>query len=160
MGAHWAINLAGFRAVSYEITRSCVVGYSRFNIPKPKDSLSKLDSQRPDTITYLGTLEVLLSILACLGLVALALINDVVSVMFGVFSVLVLFWLVSGLGFLYGRRWAWSVGIASSVLSFASSLFLSFFTVLGPVFAPGLVFWPAAIYLLTRPALKTFFTRK
>ena len=119
-----------------------------------------MQTLRPDTITYLGMLEILLSVLADLGLVSLLLMNAVVSTMFAIFSILALIWLVSGIGFLYGRHWAWSLGMATAILSFASSFFLSIFTVLGPVFAPGLIFWPAAIYLLTRPVSKSFLLRK
>lgn len=119
-----------------------------------------MDNPRPDTITLLGTLEILLSILAGLGLVALVLINAILSEMFVIFSVLALVWLVSGIGFLYAAHWAWSLGMGTAILSFASSFFLSIFTVLGPVFAPGLIFWPGTIYLLTRPGSKTFFLRK
>ena len=119
-----------------------------------------MENHRPDTITVLGTLEILLSILAGLGLVALVMIRAILSEMFVIFSVLALVWLVSGIGFLYARHWAWSLGMGTAVLSFGSSFFLSIFTVLGPVFAPGLIFWPSAIYLLTRPGSKTFLLRK
>jgi hypothetical protein len=67
----------------------------------------------------------------------------------------VLVWLVSAFGFNTQKRWAWNLGMATSVLSLlVTPLFLGPFLIL--MFIPWVIIWPGTIIYLTRPNAKSF----
>jgi len=68
-------------------------------------------------------------------------------------------WLFSGFGMTREKKWAWTVGLVTAVLSLVS-LPLLLFTVFGLIMAPGIVIWPFAIFYLTRPRIKNLMTQR
>ena len=125
---------------------------------------------RPDGITILALLEILigviglLSALTIIGFAALLTIVPANGVLLGavgfiIGGILLIFsaiWLATGLGFLHGRGWSWTLGMVFSVLSLLGAIgtiFVGLYTGgLG-----GLIFWGLIIYYLTRNHVKAFF---
>jgi hypothetical protein len=125
---------------------------------------------RPAGVTILAVLEILIGIigllasLAIIGLSALAstipaiggLVGTIGLAVGGVALFFSVIWLATGIGFLHGRGWAWTLGMVFSVLSLLGSV---------AVLAVGLVtdaiigifFWSLMLYYLTRSHVKVFF---
>ncbi|TMI24131.1 hypothetical protein E6H30_07335 [Candidatus Bathyarchaeota archaeon] len=125
---------------------------------------------RPVGITILAILEILIGIvgllasLAIIGLSALFSTLPRVGSLLGIFGLIIggvvlffsLIWLATGVGFLHGRGWSWTLGIVFSVLSLLgafAALIIGLIT--GGV--GGLVFWGLMLYYLTRTHVKAFF---
>ena len=125
---------------------------------------------RPVGITILAILEILIGIvgllasLAIIGLSALFSTLPRVGALLGTFGLIIggvvlffsLIWLATGVGFLHGRGWSWTLGIVFSVLSLIgafAALIIGLIT--GGV--GGLVFWGLMLYYLTRIHVKAFF---
>jgi len=86
---------------------------------------------RPIGITFLAIIQILIGVLgflvslAIIGIAALfstlptigTLIGTVGVVIGGVFLFFSLIWLATGVGFLHGKGWAWSLGMIFTVLS-------------------------------------------
>jgi hypothetical protein len=67
-----------------------------------------------------------------------------------------LIWLATGVGFLHGRRWAWTLGMIFSVLSLIGAIgALTIGLITGGI--GGLIFWGLILYYLTRTHVKLFF---
>lgn len=125
---------------------------------------------RPVGITVLAVLEILIGIvgflasLAIIGLSALFSTLPRVGSLLGTFGFIigavVLFfsaiWLATGVGFLHGRGWSWTLGMIFSVLSLLGAISaLAVGLITGGV--GGLVFWGLMLYYLTRTRVKAFF---
>jgi hypothetical protein len=125
---------------------------------------------RPAGITILAILEILIGIigllasLAIIGLSALFLTIPALGVLLGPLGLIiggvVLFfssiWLATGVGFLHGKSWSWTLGMIFSILSLLGAigaLTIGLFT--GGVV--GLFFWGLMLYYLTRTHVKAFF---
>jgi hypothetical protein len=125
---------------------------------------------RPVGITILAVLEILIGIvgllasLAIIGLSSLFSTLPRVGSLLGTFGLIIggvvlsfsLIWLATGVGFLHGRGWSWTLGIVFSVLSLLgafAALIIGLIT--GGV--GGLVFWGLMLYYLTRIHVKAFF---
>lgn len=124
---------------------------------------------RPDGITILAVLEILIGVvglLSALTIIGFAALLTIVpayvllgTVGFIIGSILLMFsaiWLATGLGFLHGRGWSWTLGMIFSVLSILGSI--------GAIAAglytgglAGLIFWGLIIHYLTRNRVKAFF---
>ena len=125
---------------------------------------------RPVGITILAVLEILIGVtgflasLAIIGLSALLSTLPRVGSLLGTFGFIigavVLFfstiWLATGVGFLHGRSWSWTLGMIFSVLSLLGAIgALTIGLITGGV--GGLVFWGLMLYYLTRTHVKAFF---
>ncbi len=124
---------------------------------------------RPIGITLLAIIEILIGVLgllvsvAIIGLAALlsglpavgALIGTVGVVIGGVFAFFSLIWLATGVGFLHGKGWAWTLGMIFTVLSIVGAAYVAFTGVYQAGYA--LVFWIIMIIYLTRSHVKIFF---
>src|SRR6266571_8322896 len=125
---------------------------------------------RPVGITILAILEILIGIvgllasLAIIGLSALFSTLPRVGSLLGIFGLIIggvvlffsLIWLATGVGFLHGRGWSWTLGIVFSVLSLLGAVgALTIGLITGGV--GGLVFWGLMLYYLTRTHVKAFF---
>ncbi len=124
---------------------------------------------RPIGITLLAIIEILIGVLgllvsvAIIGLTALlsglpavgALIGTVGVVIGGVFAFFSLIWLATGVGFLHGKGWAWTLGMIFTVLSILGAAYVAFTGVYQAGYA--LVFWIIMIIYLTRSHVKIFF---
>jgi len=125
---------------------------------------------RPTGITILAILEILIGVvgllasLAIIGLSALVatlpsiggLLGTLGLIIGGIVLVFSLIWLATGIGFLHGRGWSWTLGMIFSILSILGSigaLALGLYT--GGI--GGLIFWGLMIYYLTRNHVKAFF---
>jgi hypothetical protein len=65
-------------------------------------------------------------------------------------------WLATGVGFLHGKGWSWTLGMIFSVLSLLGAVgALTIGLVTGGV--GGLIFWGLMLYYLTRTHVKVFF---
>ena len=65
-------------------------------------------------------------------------------------------WLATGVGFLHGRGWAWTLGMIFSILSFLGAVgALAIGLVSGAIV--GIFFWSLMLYYLTRSHVKVFF---
>src|SRR5438445_4301667 len=125
--------------------------------------------RRPIGITILGIIEILIGVLgllvsiAIIGVSALfstlptvgTLIGTVGVVIGGVFAFFSLIWLATGVGFLHGKGWAWTLGMIFTVLSILGSAYVAFTGVYQAGYA--LVFWIIMIIYLTRSHVKVFF---
>jgi len=123
---------------------------------------------RPIGITLLAIIEILIGVLgllvsvAIIGLAALlsglpavgALIGTVGVVIGGVFAFFSLIWLATGVGFLHGKGWAWTLGMIFTVLSILGAAYVAFTGVYQAGYA--LVFWIIMIIYLTRSHVKIF----
>src|SRR2546421_1905822 len=124
---------------------------------------------RPIGITILGIIEILIGVLgllvsiAIIGVSALfstlptvgTLIATVGVVIGGVFAFFSLIWLATGVGFLHGKGWAWTLGMIFTVLSILGAAYVAFTGVYQAGYA--LVFWIIMIIYLTRSHVKVFF---
>src|SRR3989442_7264572 len=124
---------------------------------------------RPIGITLLAIIQILIGVLgllvsvAIIGLAALlsglpavgALIGTVGVVIGGVFAFFSLIWLATGIGFLHGRGWAWTLGMVFTVLSILGAAYVAYTGVYQAGYA--LVFWIIMIIYLTRSHVKVFF---
>ncbi len=125
---------------------------------------------RPVGITILAVLEILIGIvgllasLAIIGLSALfstlprvgSLLGTLGLVIGGVVLFFSLIWLATGVGFVHGRGWSWTLGVIFSILSLLGAIrALTIDLITGGV--GGLVFWGLMLYYLTRTHVKTFF---
>jgi hypothetical protein len=67
-----------------------------------------------------------------------------------------LIWLATGVGFLHGRGWSWTLGMIFSILSLIGAISaLTIGLITGGV--GGLIFWGLMLYYLTRIHVKVFF---
>ena len=124
---------------------------------------------RPIGITILGIIDILIGVLgflvsvAIIGVSALfstlptvgTLIGTVGIVIGGVFLFFSLVWLATGVGFLHGRGWAWTLGMIFTVLSILGAAYVAFTGLYQAGYALG--FWVLMIFYLTRSRVKAFF---
>jgi hypothetical protein len=124
---------------------------------------------RPIGITLLAIVEILIGVLgllvslAIIGLAALfstlpavgTLIGTVGVVIGGVVLFFSLIWLATGVGFLHGRGWAWTLGMIFTVLSILGAAYVAYTGVYQAGYALG--FWIIMIIYLTRSHVKVFF---
>ena len=124
---------------------------------------------RPDGITILAVLEILIGViglLSALTIIGFAVLLTIVpayvllgTVGFIIGGILLIFsaiWLATGLGFLHGRGWSWTLGVIFSVLSILGSIG----AIVAGLYTGGLaamIFWGLIIYYLTRNHVKAFF---
>jgi len=126
---------------------------------------------RPIGITFLAIIEILIGVLGLLVSVAIigfsallttlpavgALASTVGLVIGGVFLFFSLIWLATGVGFLHGKGWAWTLGMIFTVLSLLGAAYVAFTGVYQAGYA--LVFWLIMIFYLTRSHVKVFFDK-
>jgi hypothetical protein len=124
---------------------------------------------RPIGITILGIIEILIGVLgflvsiAIIGVSALfstlpavgTRISTVGVVIGGVFLFFSLIWLATGVGFLHGKGWAWTLGMIFTVLSILGAAYVAFTGLYQAGYALG--FWVLMIFYLTRSRVKAFF---
>jgi len=124
---------------------------------------------RPIGITILGIIEILIGVLgflvsiAIIGVSALfstlptvgTLIGTVGLIIGGVFLFFSLVWLATGVGFLHGKGWAWTLGMIFTVLSILGAAYVAFTGLYQAGYALG--FWVLMIIYLTRSRVKAFF---
>src|SRR3989441_1408756 len=124
---------------------------------------------RPIGITFLAIIQILIGVLgllvslAIIGLAAIfstlptvgTLIGTVGIVIGGVFLFFSLIWLATGVGFLHGKGWAWTLGMIFTVLSILGAAYVAFTGLYQAGYA--LVFWIIMIIYLTRSHVKVFF---
>jgi hypothetical protein len=125
---------------------------------------------RPVGITILAILEILIGIvgllasLVIIGFSALfatlptvgSLLRAVGLIIGGVVLFFSFIWLATGVGFLHGRGWSWTLGIIFSILSLLGAIgALTIGLITGGV--GGLIFWGLMLYYLTRIHVKAFF---
>ena len=125
---------------------------------------------RPVGITILAALEILIGVvgllasLVIIGFSALfstlpkvgSLLGAVGLVVGGVVLLFGVIWLATGVGFLHGRGWSWTLGMIFSVLSLLGAIgALTIGLITGGV--GGLIFWGLMLYYLTRTHVKAFF---
>ena len=125
---------------------------------------------RPVGITILAILEILIGIvgllasLVIIGFSALfstlptvgSLLGAVGLVIGGVVLFFGVIWLATGVGFLHGRGWSWTLGMIFSILSLLGAIgALTIGLITGGV--GGLIFWGLMLYYLTRTHVKAFF---
>lgn len=125
---------------------------------------------RPAGITILAILEILIGVvgllasLAIIGLSALVatlpsiggLLGTLGLIIGGIVLLFSVIWLATGIGFLHGRGWAWTLGMIFSLLSILGAIAavtIGLYT--GGVVA--VIFWGFMIYYLTRNHVKVFF---
>ncbi len=125
---------------------------------------------RPIGITILGIIEILIGVLGLLVSIAIigfsglltalpssigSLASSVGLVIGGVFLFFSLIWLATGVGFLHGRGWAWTLGMFFTVLSILGAGYVAFTGVYQAGYALG--FWVLMMLYLTRSRVKAFF---
>ena len=125
---------------------------------------------RPVGITILAVLEVLIGIVGLLaslliiGFSALFATLPTVGPLLGAIGLVIggvvlffsIIWLATGVGFLHGRGWSWTLGMIFSVLSLLGAIgALTIGLITGGV--GGLIFWGLMLYYLTRTHVKAFF---
>ena len=125
---------------------------------------------RPVGITILAVLEILIGIvglltsLVIIGFSALfstlptvgSLLGAIGLVVGGVVLFFSVIWLATGVGFLHGRGWSWTLGMIFSALSLLGAIgALTIGLLTGGV--GGLIFWGLMLYYLTRTHVKAFF---
>jgi len=129
-----------------------------------------LRPSRPVGITVLALFEILIGIvgflasLLIIGFSALfstlprvgALLGTIGLVVGGIVLFFSLVWFATGVGFLHGRGWSWTLGMIFSVLSLIGAIgALTIGLIAGGV--GGLIFWGLMLYYLTRTHVKVFF---
>src|SRR2546426_5615091 len=127
---------------------------------------------RPVGITILAVLEILIGIvgllasLVIIGFSALfatlptvgSLLGAIGLVIGGVVLFFSVIWLATGVGFLHGRSWSWTLGMIFSILSLLGAIgALTIGLITGGV--GGLVFWRLMLYYLTSSHVKGFFRK-
>jgi len=124
---------------------------------------------RPVGITFLAIIQILIGVLGLLVSVAIiafsallttlpavgALASTVGLVIGGVFLFFSLIWLATGVGFLHGKGWAWTLGMIFTVLSILGAAYVAFTGLYQAGYALG--FWVLMIIYLTRSRVKVFF---
>jgi len=125
---------------------------------------------RPAGVTILAILEILIGIagllisLAIIGLSALATAIPTIGSIVGTIGLVIggialffsMIWFATGVGFLHGRGWAWTLGMVFSVLSLLGAVAaLAIGVITGAIV--GIFFWSLMIYYLTRNHVKVFF---
>src|SRR5712691_6090949 len=124
---------------------------------------------RPLGITFLAIIQILIGVfgllisLAIIAFSALlsalpavgALASTVGLVIGGVFLFFSLIWLATGVGFLHGKGWAWTLGMIFTIISILGAAYVAFNGVYQAGYA--LVFWIIMIIYLTRSHVKVFF---
>src|SRR5437016_1229175 len=125
---------------------------------------------RPIGITMLAALEILIGIvgllasLVIIGFSALfstlptvgPLLGAVGLIIGGVVLFFSVIWLATGVGFLHGRGWSWTLGMIFSILSLLGAI--GALTIgLITVWVGRLVVWGLMLYYLTRTHVKAFF---
>jgi hypothetical protein len=130
----------------------------------------KQRSSRPVGITILALFEILIGIvgflasLLIIGFSALFSTLPRVGFLFGTIGLVVggivlffsLIWLATGVGFLHGRGWSWTLGMIFSALSLIGAIgALTIGLITGGI--GGLIFWGLMLYYLTRTHVKVFF---
>src|SRR5437016_3182344 len=125
---------------------------------------------RPVGITILAVLEILMGIvgllasLVIIGFSALFATLPTVGPLLGAIGLVIggvvlffsIIWLATGVGFLHGRGWSWTLGMIFSILSLLGAVgALTIGLITGGV--GGLVFWGLMLYYLTRTHVKAFF---
>jgi hypothetical protein len=128
---------------------------------------------RPVGITMLAVLEILIGIVGLLASLAIigfsahfsalprvgSLLGTIGSIIGGAVFFFSLTWLATGIGFIHGRSWSWTLGMISSILSLLGAIgALSIGLITGG--AGGLIFWGLVPYYLTRTHVKAFFRKK
>jgi hypothetical protein len=125
---------------------------------------------RPAGVTILAILEILIGIvgflasLAIIGLSALAstlpaigsLVGTLGLVIGGVALFFSIIWLATGVGFLHGRGWAWTLGMVFSVLSLLGAVAVLAVGLVTDAIV-GIFFWSLMLYYLTHSHVKVFF---
>src|SRR3989442_12513496 len=120
-------------------------------------------------ITFLAIIQILIGVfgllisLAIIAFSALlsalptvgALASTVGLVIGGVFLFFSLIWLATGVGFLHGKGWAWTLGMIFTILSILGAAYVAFTGVYQAGYA--LVFWIIMIIYLTRSHVQVFF---
>jgi hypothetical protein len=124
---------------------------------------------RPIGVTILGIIEILIGVLGFLVSVAIIGVSALFStlpaigtrigtvgvVIGGVFLFFSLIWLATGVGFLHGKGWAWTLGMIFTVLSILGAAYVAFTGLYQAGYALG--FWVLMIFYLTRSRVKVFF---
>jgi hypothetical protein len=124
---------------------------------------------RPIGITILGIIEILIGVLGLLFGIAIigsstlfstlprvgTLITTVGVVIGGVFLFFSLIWLATGVGFLHGKGWAWTLGMIFTALSILGAGYVAFTGLYQAGYALG--FWVLMMLYLTRSRVKAFF---
>jgi hypothetical protein len=125
---------------------------------------------RPAGVTILAILEILIGVvgllasLAIIGLSALAstlptigfLVGTIGLVVGGVALFFSMIWLATGIGFLHGRGWAWTLGMIFNILSLLGAIGALAIGLLADAIV-GIFFWSLMLYYLTRSHVKVFF---
>ena len=124
---------------------------------------------RPVGITILAVLEILIGIvgllasLVIIGFSALFSTLPTVGTLLGAVGLIIggvvlffsIIWLATGVGFLHGRGWSWTLGMIFSILSLLGAIgALTIGLITGGV--GGLIFWGLMLYYLTRTHVKAF----
>jgi len=127
---------------------------------------------RPVGITILAVLEILIGIVGLLASLVIigfstlfatlptvgSLLGAIGLVIGGVVLFFSIIWLATGVGFLHGRGWSWTLGVIFSILSLLGAVgALTIGLITGGV--GGLVFWGLMLYYLTRTHVKAFFAK-
>jgi hypothetical protein len=86
------------------------------------------------------------------------LLGTIGSVIGGVVLFFSLIWLATGVGFLHGKAWSWTLGMVFSILSLLGA-FAALIVGLITGGVGGLLFWGLMLYYLTRTHVKAFFGR-
>src|SRR5438132_10693229 len=124
---------------------------------------------RPLGITFLAIIQILIGVLGLLVSIAIiafsallttlptigTLASTVGLVIGGVFLFFSLIWLATGVGFLHGKGWAWTLGMIFTVLSILGAAYVAFTGLYQAGYALG--FWVLMIIYLTRSRVKAFF---
>lgn len=120
----------------------------------------KSGSSRPVGVTILGILAILIGLLGALGGALLLTSSDAVVVALSTFAVVVgLLYLTTGIGFFRGDRWAWTLGLAVSILALIRNLVEAITG--GFVFSiPGIIVALIIIYYLTRQPVRAHFSQE
>jgi hypothetical protein len=124
---------------------------------------------RPIGVTIIGIIEILIGVLGFLVSVAIIGVSALFStlpavgtrigtvgvVIGGVFLFFSLIWLATGVGFLHGKSWAWTLGMIFTVLSILGAAYVAFTGLYQAGYALG--FWVLMVFYLTRSRVKAFF---
>src|SRR5437660_650997 len=125
---------------------------------------------RPVGITILAVLEILIGIVGLLASLVIisfsalfstlptvgSLLGAVGLIIGGVVLFFSVIWLATGVGFLHGKSWSWTLGMIFSILSLLGAIgALTIGLITGGV--GGLIFWGLMLYYLTRTQVKAFF---
>ncbi len=111
-------------------------------------------------VTILGVLGITIGLLSIGGgATVLATSSDVAALALNAVAVLLgVLFLVSGIGFFQGKKWAWTLGLLVGVLSIFRNL-VEAAQGLVVTAVPGIVLAVIVVYYLTTPSVKTYFGR-